>query len=73
MYNHIECSLSIQTNHQIQGIFHISCHRLSLLQIPWSRWYQIIMKLHLPAESEKKHQRGIPIMNHVCSNIIGCV
>lgn len=24
MYNHIECSLSIQTNHQTQGIFHIS-------------------------------------------------
>ena len=71
MYNHIECSLSIQTNHQTQGFFHISCHRLSLLQIPWSRWYQIIMKLHLPAESGKKAPKWNS--HHVCSNIVECI
>lgn len=71
MYNHIKCSLSIQTNHQTQGFFHISCHRLSLLQIPWSRWYQIIMKLHLPAESGKKAPKWNS--HHVCSNIVECI
>ena len=63
-----------KTTTELQCIITSSAHYLSkqtikpkatftsLLQIPWSRWYQIIMKLHLPAESEKKHQRGIHIM-----------
>lgn len=64
MYNHIECSLSIQTNHQTQGNFHIP---------PPDSVESLVPNHHeTPSAGRKRKKAPKGNSHHVCINIIGC-